>query len=524
MKKLSRRDLLKIGAGAVGGVVVILLDALRADHVGCYGYRRKNAHGELVSATPNIDQFAREGTTFTRAYASSSVTIMSMFSLHTGYERPTFDPLYEGRFSSYFPTFPEVFRDNGWRAKTFSANALHWMCSWNTRGYDKGDIHIPFRYLDKHNRWQPWWKAEVALIQVREKLFARLEEPFMWYIHVMPPHEPYDPSERFWDVFDDGYRGKLPEEVYREYGEDNRQIPVNARVRDNLEKLTPRDMEHVVALYDANLYSADWLVGKIIGQLEWLGILENTVVVVTSDHGEEFTDHGGVGHDGTVYEEDTHVPLVFRYPKRVMGGEKVSDLVSMVDIPATILDLAGIQDELGVGRSLAIPLSRKFHAPHRERVYSDCQGVALKEGRWKFIAYDWLVGDSTGKGMLRRNQGRKPPELYDLSVDPGETKNIVSEHPELAASFEEDVKRWVESGTEIWLEKVPELGGPSNPKEVPVWNDALMRAMHDELMAKRDGGDGIDKYLELDKRLEEEDYGLPKEQLERLKALGYIGG
>ncbi len=587
MNRASRRDFLKIGVGAVGGglaailgqriapsihlprrrkqkpnVVIMLLDALRADHVGCYGYRRKDAHGEPASTTPNMDRLAREGAMFSEAYASSSVTMTSMFSLHSGYERPTFDPLYESRYSCVFPTFPEVFRDHGWRTRTISQNPFHYMCSWNTRGYAEEDILLTGRHVER-GRLVDWWHAESAFKVANEELLASVEEPFMWYIHLLPPHEPYDAPEKFYAVFDDGYKGKLPKEIYYESGEhseawadvaakadslkgtigklpaeDRKQLEALEkalqswhgarasvdRIRQYKDKLSAMDIEHVKTLYDANIYQADWFVGALVTRLRLLGLLDNTIVIVTSDHGEEFMEHGGIAHDGTVYEEDIHIPLIFKLPGGALGGRRVGDLVSMVDIPATILDLAGIQDELGVGRSFGALLRGEASPRKRERVYSDCVGVATREGTWKHIMYDWEVPGGDG-GMLRKNTGLREVELYDLSNDPGERKNLAEAHPDMARRFGERAKSWVEEGAEIWMEKSGSFGGPESPRGVPVWNEELMREIHVALREGRLSGkvERVGKeQLEFDKRLERPDYGLSREQVERLKALGYI--
>jgi len=500
-----------------------------------------------------------------KAYASSSTTIYSLFSLHSGYDRPTFDPLYESRYSCVFPTFPEIFKENGWKTKTLSQNPLHYLCSWNTRGYEEEDILLTKRHVER-GRLIDWWHAESAFKAAEEELLGSVEEPFMWYIHLLPPHEPYDAPEKFYKHFDDGYKGRLPKEIYFEKeehsevwdemgtraellmesverlpAEDKKQVEALRdalrswhgarasvdRIREYRDRLSPRDIEHVKTLYDANVYQADWFVGAVVARLRLLDLLDNTIVVVMSDHGEEFMEHGGIAHDGTVYEEDIHIPLLFRYPRRVVRGEKVSHLVSMVDIPATILDLAGMQDELGVGKSFAPLLHGGPYAERRDRIYSDCVGVATREGDWKCIVYDWLVPGGSGKSVLRKNTGLRETELYDLREDPGETKNVAEEHADVVAEFEEGAKAWVEKGAEIWLEKVPELGGRSNPKEVPVWNEGLMRQVQMAFTEDRMSGkiEHVGKEdLEFDKRLERPDYGLDEEQLERLKALGYIRG
>jgi len=479
-------------------VIIFLLDALRADHLGCYGYRRNTA--------PNIDRIAAEGTRFENAHASSAVTFQSMMSLHTSYEYPSFDPTYERRPLVDFPTFPEVFKREGWHTKTLTANPWHYACSWNTRGYAQEDILIPEPYLDRNNEWIEWWCAEAALKQARDKMFSNLQQPFMWYIHLMPPHEPYAPSDRFMRRFGCEYEGQLPEDVYSH--------PVD--LRKHLDMLSAEDVRHVVDLYDANILSGDWFVGAIVSRLEWLDILDDTIVVVTSDHGEEFREHGGFGHDGTVYQEDVRIPLVFRYPKRVLAAKVVTDLVSMIDIAPTILELAGIPMQFGRGKSMVPMLSRSRYPGHRDRAFSDCLGIAMRKGDIKCICYDWPVDATEGK--WRRGLGPSlATEVYDLCRDPTESRNLAGRDPALEAELVEDVKSWVESNAAL---------GPSDPRAVPKWNEELLREMHMTLRGKQGRGEDVDikQLFFADKHLAPDaDGGIDPETRERLKALGYIG-
>jgi len=516
-------------------IVIILADALRADYVGAYGGRMTNYQGEPVSPTPNIDILAREGTLFTSAYGHS-ITRLSMFSLHSGQIRSAMDPAYEGRYSCYFPTFPELFRQNGYRTQLLSANPVHYTFSANTRGYEIDDIYFGRScYID--GKWRRHTDVEGAYVDARTLLEGIGKAPFMWYLHIIPPHAPYDPTARFRDCFDRGKRWAKEKDVFLGELLDARikkadGLPERPQyIRHHLDKITPRDLDHIKAMYAANILSADWFVGRVVNQLDWLGILDNTVLVIMSDHGEEFLEHGGIMHDGSMYEEDIRIPLIFRWPLGVVAGNRVDDFVSLADIPATLLDWAGVQDELGDGRTLRVPLTRKMHSPHRTSIISDAEGVAIREREegkeWKAIIYDFQVVLSNGVKVWRRNRGDRPPELYDLSTDPGEQHNIADRHPEHVGRFTQMAADYVASGEKLWHGYVPHHGGPRNPKEIPSWDEEFMRAMNRAACGEKEAEETLGRtvdfkdILELDKKLLKGK--ISQEAAERLRALGYVG-
>ncbi len=497
-------------------VLILLADALRADYVGCYGARRKNHLREYVSPTPNMDKLAEEGTFCSNAYAHS-VTTHSMFSLHSGRPISAFDPLYEGRQSCYFPTFPELFKQHGYDTKTLSCNPYHFAFSWNTRGYQTDDIYIPERSYH--------WRVEAAIWEF-ERMIERITEPFLWYIHILPPHMPYNPSRLFFNYFDDGHRWDEEQQVL--FGETSGFGRAD-RIIDHVAELTPKDLEHIKALYAANVYSADWFVGQVLEQLSRYKVLDRTVIVFLSDHGDEFLDHGGFFHDGTMYEEDTRIPLIIRYPDQVLRNRRLDDLVGIADVPATVLDLADIQDTLGEGRSLRTPLCETTASPHRQRAFSECQGVAIREGPWKFIIYDWQVSNREGQKRWRRNKGDMPTELYDLSKDPAEKTDLADRHPQLVERFTGLAQEHVEQGAEAWMAHVPARGGPESPRDVPRFDfkalDGLVAAAANVPQDKKQDlgyrGVGIRDCLEIDKKLAQGE-GVPPQLVERLRAIGYL--
>jgi len=508
-------------------VVVLLLDALRADYVGCYGARRRNHRGEYVSPTPNIDRLAQKGTLCRNAYGHST-TLHSLFSLHSGQIRSAFDPLYENRFSCHFPTFPELFRDNGYSTATLSANPFHYSFSWHTRGYDDNDIFVASL---------PAWRIGSAFEAQNDKgeiffqRFKNSRQPFMWYIHLLTPHAPYWPARMFMQYFGDGQKWDERKRAFYADFLGGKKLDEQFRIEDHIAEITPGDLRHIQACYTANVYSADWFVGEIVGLLKDQNLLDNTVLVILSDHGDEFLEHGGVLHDGSMYQEDTHIPLLFTCPRGVATGRSINDLVSISDVPATLLDFAGIQDRLGDGRSLRNPLMGGAHPAHRQRVFSDCRGIAVREREgpkdWKAIIYDWQYSLPSGDERWRRNVGGKSPELYDLAQDPGETTNLAAQDQSLVDKFTELAKGYVKTGTDSWLEYVPSHDGPKNPREIVATDfnrlNALIKTVQIEPKKKtKSGRMEIKRVLEVDKKVAATGK-LPQEMIEELQAIGYLG-
>ncbi len=272
-----------------------------------------------------------------------------------------------------------------------------------------------------------------------------MREPFFAFLHSYDVHLPYDPPRPYDRRFDRDYEGSIVGAATRDLcreirGLDRRDEPGDSGDPTGRPELTERDRAHLVALYDGEIRHADARIGELIAHLQSRDLLDRTVVVAMSDHGEEFWDHGTVLHSHTVYQELVHVPLVFRIPGS--PGRLVNETVRNLEIAPTILDLAGLAPapshqgmslrELG-GSGSPAPLS-----------------AVSEMRRWKsIVAYPWklLVGGPTG--------GRS---LHDLQSDPGETRNREPEHSELA----DDLQRLLDDL--VSGEEVPELSEGLSPE------------------------------------------------------------
>ncbi|HJQ84159.1 MAG TPA: sulfatase [Candidatus Binatia bacterium] len=402
-----------LGAGfrrpSAPNILVIVIDTLRADHVGWV-----NGDREL---TPFLDTLAARAGVFARAYSPSSWTGPAVASLLTSRYQS------QHGISSVFAvlaererTLPEILRKHGWATGGFSANPLLTAEQGFGQGFDRYD----FRPAEGSGMWMRKERGE----DLNEKALAWLDglpagSPAFLYLQYMEPHFPYTPPEELkWKTL--GRRGN-PWDLLRTLG---------AMLRDpqRWKKPDPEGLVVMEALYEAEIMALDARLRELFAALDARGFLRNAIVVITSDHGEELGDHGDLGHGKTLYEEVVRIPLLVLVPGQMLRVD-VQDVVSLVDIAPTILDLAGIlRPAQHEGRSLA----RLVQPPSLvRRATNAIEWLAGHRGPTTRAAYTELVSDSSGKPIAHHHAtilgsckviGRADGtnESYDLAVDPGE--------------------------------------------------------------------------------------------------------
>lgn len=314
-----------ISIGSPPNVLIYLVDTLRADHLGCYGYHKPTS--------PSIDTFSSQATLFTSAMAQSSWTRPTVASLFTGlYAEAHGTNTRTDALPESLPTMAEVFSDAGYATAAFVVNGNVAPEFGFARGFQT------YRLL----RSPGLEKGENARSDlVNSAAFEWLErrprdQPFLLYLHTADPHGPYVPPspyrQRFASKVDNPETGKLHmlQRIKRE------------RVRD---QALAADL---VALYDAEIAHNDHQFGRLLDKLEELKATESTLVIFLSDHGEEFLDHGGWGHGNSLYQEQIHVPLIIKFPYNFAVGENVKFTVRQIDILPTLLEFIGLQVPPGV--------------------------------------------------------------------------------------------------------------------------------------------------------------------------------
>jgi arylsulfatase len=388
-------------------VVLITIDTLRADHLGCYGYHRPTSAG--------IDRLANEGALFERATATVPRTTQSVASILTGRyprghgARGLFSILSEANV-----TLAEILRDRGFATAAFTSN----MFLTPEQGFDQG-FEI---YDNPQRRWSGDSAAEVTANALAWLDQRPADVPFFLWIHYLDPHWSYQPSPPYDRAFDPEFDGPLT--VYED-------LALNRLTKGEVifeNRLDQRQIEHLIALYDGEIAQIDQALTPLLRRVADLG--KPVLTVLTSDHGESLGEHDyHFAHGEYLYEPGLRIPLLFHLPGRIPAGLRVGDLVQTIDVAPTILGLLGIDGLQSVdGRPLflaaASPDGSLQTAPGRSMLFaeSDFQLIhpenpryylpgpggkwsAASDGRYK------LIHKRPGRdaGSLRRQCQRRDP-------------------------------------------------------------------------------------------------------------------
>ncbi|HYU34387.1 MAG TPA: sulfatase [Thermoanaerobaculia bacterium] len=384
-------------AGRRPDVIVYLVDTLRADHLGCYGYPR--------GTSPRIDAFAAESVLFEHAVAQSAWTRPAVTSLLTGLEPHTHGVQQRlDALPASFDTLPEILHREGYQTAAFVSSAVI------TAKFGFGQGFDVFRQRTKETiepeRTTSEWVNEEALRWLEQR---DPDRPFFLFLHTLDPHMPYRPPEPF--------RRRLAPDADPRAG----LLEHVVALRDGLQPTSARDREEIPALYDAEIAGNDAAFGRLIAGLRARGLSEPLLLVFVSDHGEELFDHGGWEHGSTLYQELVHVPLLLKLPWGAGAGRRIGETVRQVDVLPTILDVLGDQIPQGLqGRSLLPLLQAPSRRPPAAFSSLDLDGRRIESavlGNRKLI--HTLAHDRRPAGM----------ELYDLAADPGERRNLAAAEP-----------------------------------------------------------------------------------------------
>jgi len=411
-------------------VLLISIDTLRADHLGCYGYGR--------ATSPNLDRLAAEGALFEQHVSSSSWTLPAHAAIFTGLSDSghgctDVDKALEPRFE----TIAERFQSNGYATAGFFAGPFLHPAFGFGQGFDQyTDCTSYGAALDAANPVD-WAKddttrkashedvANPRTFEAFQRWFgAREEKPFFAFVHLWDVHYDFTPPPPFDTRFDPDYTGWV----------DGKNFFFDERIGPEMAK---RDLDHLIALYDGEIAWTDTYLAKIRDELERAGVLDDTVIVVTSDHGTEFFEHGWKGHRTTLYDEVIHVPLVVRYPKSIPAGMRVSAQTRSVDLAPTLLELCGLGELRDISGVSLLDLIREpvLRTSAGPRAISELDSVgrsliSVREKGWK------VIGD----------RSRATARTFDLRTDPGEKRPIEDSASPLVATGAEALES---AGTEL---------------------------------------------------------------------------
>ena len=370
-------------------IVLITLDAARPDHFSCYGYHRET--------TPNIDRLARESLVFTNVFALVPNTRQSVPTIVTGLSFLNHGVTNNNlMLADEATTLAEHLKGAGYRTTCFSATPNNSRSLGTDQGYD--DFFELWTEATKTESMDPHFLASRAIKWLETN---EASTPLHLQLHFVPPHAPYLPAPEF-DLFTES-----------EYGGvfDGFPHSILWSTKDRREP-SASDLAHVIASYDGNLRAADDAVAKILDYLKSRPNWNRTIVLVTSDHGEAFFEHGHVGHNRTVYDEMLRVPFILRIPEGVgTAGIDTGRLASLADLVPTLLAASSVQPEarfdgidlLSVPALTEGPEWRSFEM----KTTHQRPTRGFRSSRWKVIV------SNSGRG-----------ELYDLENDPRELFNL----------------------------------------------------------------------------------------------------
>ena len=449
------------GASCKGcrNVLLISIDSLRRDRLGLYGHRPEFAPpGTEVS--PNLDALGREGVVFDAAWSTSSWTLPAHMALLTGlsdrshgveidylaldpkrrtltqeldqagyrtagfYSGPYLDPRYG--FARGFDRYESGMMSPEEKEKEFQRANRERLA----RGLPPLDRA---RFLDALSHQEETSRKVTSL--GLEFLEEAAGEPFFLFLHYFDVH--YDYSPETYDpelarLFDPDYAGGLSSRNW--YG--------NPEVRDprtGERRIGERDLAHALAMYDAEIHWVDRHVGRILERLEELGLAEDTVVCVVSDHGDEFFEHGSIGHRSTLYVENTAIPLILRLPgEGTLAGTRVPASVRIYDVAPTLLDYSGsgavLQEAEGVSLRPWIEGMETRDLPVLQRMMGTLRPMldGFRQGPW-FVVRRFQASPS-GQGIDARSSGRV--EVLDRSRDPAELQPLALSDPRREEALE----------------------------------------------------------------------------------------
>lgn len=399
-------------------LILISVDTLRADHMGIYGYERPTS--------PVMDAYAEGGTVFEHTTSTASWTVPSHMSMFTGqYTRTHGIDGWRKGLSQKTQTLASALEAEGFATAAFvNVTLLN-----PQRSFDRGFQDFMYEPPAKSANGSTQKILEGAIPWMKE----HANERFFLFLHFYDVHSDYNPLPEFRKQFVRMYSGDVNGETaqLRAYRKGDRTLPWDAP-----------DARHLVDLYDAGIRQFDTQVAELFEHLETTGLGEKTLVILTSDHGEEFLEHGGVLHGRTLHQELVHIPLIMRGPG-VPAGNRVGGNASLVDIMPTALSLLGF-DVPEQCEGLDLSQSWRSGASFDERlVYSEADKWLAQEPGNKRRAvrrgdFKLLYDHATGKRSV-----------FDLSQDPNEMGDLSAEKEALVKVLWGELERFMAGKTEL---------------------------------------------------------------------------
>lgn len=394
-------------------IIILVVDALRADHVACLGYDRHT--------TPTIDAIASEGVMFTQAVSNSNATRFTVPSLFTFLFPSVHGITVDGNvLAPRFLTLAEILKSLGYATAAHMPNPSLKRRFRFDQGFDVYDDQVLNQRYPGMSRFEKYETAQRINTRVLKWLERNRDNRVFLYIHYRDVHAPYVPPP----PYDTLYYGGDTSERERNISENEyRRMPNNHELEHD-----HNDLNYYLAQYDGEIRYVDEQIHYLLARMKELGVLDNAVIFVTADHGEAFLEHGDWAHGSNLYDEMVHVPLVVRLPGQDKRNMKIESPVHTFDISATILDLLDLKPDIDMQAKSLLPLINGDRANSWEYAFVESPGKrSVRNGQWKMIQDDKEHSE----------------ELYNLQEDPSESRNVIFEEPQVARELRERIRGFV---------------------------------------------------------------------------------
>jgi arylsulfatase A-like enzyme len=416
------------------GIVILWADTLRADHLEAYGYGRETA--------PVLKRMAEQGTLFENCITQATWTKVSTPSLMTSlYPTAHGVSKWDDRIPSSVTTLAEAYRDAGYATLSFASNNFTGQLTNLHQGFEQvfEDASLPERNTSK--------TARAGMDVVLPWLETHRDSPFFVFMSVLDPHDPFKPYAPYDTMWADPANAKEHERqleqarkfiaipFLKRFGMPTREELVKARIDP------AAFIAHVRDWYDGSIRGMDAELGRLLERLHALGLAERTLVVFTSDHGEEFLEHGRTFHGQSAYGELSRVPLVLWGPGYAPAGRRLEQPVETVDIMPTLLEISRLRAPAEMqGRSLAALLAGEDWTSRpviTEKIRDETELPPLDTDSVAIVADGWKLIHNT-----RRHPPRPEFELYDFAKDPFDATDLAGQHPDVVDKLSRELAAW----------------------------------------------------------------------------------
>jgi arylsulfatase A-like enzyme len=392
-------------------VLLISIDMLRPDHLHCYGYERETC--------PTMDRLAAEGVLFENHISSTSWTLPAHAALFTGLA----DSVHgcqdtDKKLSEDIVTLAEEFQAAGYQTTGFYSGPYLHPAFGLAQGFDHYEDCTSYSQMMATEKKDEWAMANDVMKKSHQDvtspiLYAAVDkwldtnagDPFFMFVHMWDPHFDFMPPDPYDKMFDPDYEGEF----------DGSDFFFDRRINAKMDK---RDLDHLLALYDGEIFWTDLHIQKILDKLEAVGELDNTIIAITSDHGTEFFEHGHKGHRQTLFDESIRVPLILHYPESLPQNMRVKAQTRLIDLAPTLLEMVDLQPSSDVMGISLLPLA--------EGETENGERIAISELYWQSTRTRFgLRTARLSEFKYFRDDVRTLNWYIDLKNDPGEQKPLL---------------------------------------------------------------------------------------------------